>query len=323
MNIKSFSKTMIFSPMLNGECHASTVLQVQKKLFMVAWFAGAKEGNNDVAIWGTYGDGENWATPQRWEKISDIPHWNPVLFRSYENIICLFFKVGSNCSEWVTYVTELKKMGRGEVLWAPAKELIPGSKIPRGPVKNKPIFLYNGILLAPASIEGEKHWDVFVDISFDGGISWTASKTVPIDRKEINGEGVIQPALWESTPGNVHMLARSSCGYLCRSDSNNCGISWSPIYKTDLPNNNSGIDIAKGNDGRLLLALNPVNINWGPRTPLVLMISNDNGLSWQNVIELETENGEFSYPAVININGGFVGTYTWKRKSIIFWKIET
>jgi len=322
MNIKSFSKAMIFSPISRGECHASTVLQIQKKLFMVAWFAGTKEGNNDVAIWGTYGDGENWATPKCWAKVSDIPHWNPVLFRGTENIIYLFFKVGRSCSEWITYVTKLKKLTGREILWEKPEELVPGSKIPRGPVKNKPIFLYNGILLAPASIEEKKYWNVFVDISFDAGITWTESKTVPVDRREISGQGVIQPTLWESTPGNVHMLVRSSCGYLCRSDSSDCGISWSPVYKTDLPNNNSGIDVAKKNDGRLLLALNPVSINWGARTPLVLMISKNNGETWQKIIDLETVKGEFSYPSVINIDGGFAGTYTWKRKSIVFWKIE-
>lgn len=322
MNIKSLFKTMIFSPIAKGECHASTVLEVQKNIFMVAWFAGTKEGNSDVAIWGTYGDGKNWFVPQCWAKISDVAHWNPVLFRKPDNTIYLFFKVGRSCSEWITYVAKLKKMVAGEVLWDFAKELVPGSKIPRGPVKNKPIFLSNGIILAPSSIEKE-YWSVFVDISFDGGITWTISKPILIDRNAISGQGVIQPALWESTPGNVHMLLRSSCTSLCRSDSNNYGISWSPIYKTALPNNNSGIDLVKGTDGRLLLALNPVNINWGARTPLVLMMSENNGTNWHNIIDLETGDGEFSYPAVIDIEGGFAGTYTWKRKSIIFWKMDT
>src|SRR3546814_13002149 len=66
-----------------------------------------------------------------------------------------------------------------------------------------------------------------------------------LKRDSAFGEGVIQPALWESAPGKVHMLLRSSAGVICRSDSEDYGKTWSPVYKTDLPNPNSGIDATK------------------------------------------------------------------------------
>jgi predicted neuraminidase len=41
------------------------------------------------------------------------------------------------------------------------------------------------------------------------------------------------------------------------------------------------------------------------------------GLDWSPALELETEKGEFSYPAVIQARDGTIHiTYTWNRKKI-------
>ena len=54
------------------------------------------------------------------------------------------------------------------------------------------------------------------------------------------------------------MLVRSSNARIYRSDSKDYGKSWCPLYPTDMPNNNSGIDLIKLPDGALVLAYNPV-----------------------------------------------------------------
>ena len=108
-----------------------------------------------------------------------------------------------------------------------------------------------------------------------------------IDRKEITGKGIIQPTLWESEPGQVHAFLRSTAGVICRSDSKDYGKTWSPVYKTSLPNPNSGIDVAKLSDGTLVLAYNPTTKDWGSRGKLALAISFDNGKTWPKKIDLE------------------------------------
>lgn len=75
-------------------------------------------------------------------------------------------------------------------------------------------------------------------------------------------DGVIQPTLWESSPGHIHMLLRSTRGAIFRSDSIDYGATWSVARATSLPNNNSGIDLVSMQDGTLILALNLVNGNW-------------------------------------------------------------
>ncbi len=57
--------------------------------------------------------------------------------------------------------------------------------------------------------------------------------------------------------------------------------------------------------------------SWGPRTPLRLSISLDGGSSWKTVCDLEDQEGEWSYPAIIETSSGDVCiTYTANRKQI-------
>ena len=304
-------------------CHASTLLAIDGG-FLVCWFAGSEEGKSDVGIWMTKRLDNKWSSPWQLSKVKPEPHWNPVLFRSNETIY-LFFKVGKEIETWSTWF--IKSDDEGDI-WSPPAELIPGDKGGRGPVKNKPIIISDGSWLAPASSENE-WWEAFVDISHDNGATWGKS-FVPMDRKMFHGcdspenmpqnHGVIQPTLWESAPGHVHMLLRSSCGYICRSDSDDYGATWCSAYKTELPSNNSGIDLAKASDGTLALIYNHNSENWGLRSPLSLVFSRDNGKNWINRVDVEIADGEFSYPAIISHSDEYVLTYTWNRKNIVFIK---
>jgi predicted neuraminidase len=91
------------------------------------------------------------------------------------------------------------------------------------------------------------------------------------------------------------------------------------LAATALPNNNSGIDVVRLDDGNLVLAHNPVGDNSGQRTPLRLSLSRDNGRTWPHSLDLETDEGEYSCPAVIATPRGIALTYTWKRKRIAYW----
>jgi predicted neuraminidase len=299
------------------QCHASTVLRTQDGKFLVAWFGGTHEKHDDVGIWLSKGGPGNWTTPTEIAKIREDAHWNPVLFESNDGAIVLFFKVGKTIDHWETWFKISRDNGE---TWSEASELVAGDKGGRGPVRNKPIVLSDGTWLAPASNENQGVWNAFVDRSEDEGKTWNASSFFPVNRDSIVEEGVIQPALWESGGGNVHALLRSSAGVICRSDSKDYGKTWSPVYKTDLPNPNSGIDLTKLDDGTLILAYNPDTVNWGERNPISLTLSNDNGKSWPFSVDVETgvKDDEFSYPSIIHFGDSVALTYTWKRRNIVF-----
>ncbi len=300
-----------------AQCHASTITQPAPGVLLAAWFGGTEEKDPDVGIWfSRFADGV-WSPPKRLAKVNDTAHWNPVLFTDPEMGTYLFFKVGPEIPYWQTYCM---KTTDGGLTWTKPGELVPGDKGGRGPVKNKPIILADGTWLAPASTElGE--WKPFVDRSEDKGKTWIRSDDFAIDKDKIPGIGAIQPTLWESSPGHVHALLRTAAGWTGRADSADGGKTWSPMRLTDIPNNNSGLDVLKLDNGRLLLLYNPIPKNWGPRTPLNLAVSTDNGETWTDLVSLETEEGEYSYPAIVKAQDGLALCYTWRRERVRCWQI--
>jgi predicted neuraminidase len=329
-----------FSLRPTDSAHASTLLQLNDQSVLAAWFGGSWEKDCNVSIWiGKRTPQGIWETPCVAADVRGVAMWNPVLFRCPDTSILLFYKVGVSIDIWKTYALRSLDDGR---TWAKPFELVEGDcNGGRGPVKNKPILLSDGkTIVAPASLEGET-WDAFVDISKDNGHSWESSSFVPVhhagytiqmvdqpyDKHRCWGKGLIQPTLWEDDLGSLHMFCRSTSSAIFRSDSVDGGHTWNMAYETGLPNNNSGIDLVRMPQGTLVLAYNPVgnlpNYYKGPRTPLVLDYSNDNGLSWDRLLVLEDGPGDYAYPAIIcTSEHSLMLTYTQKRELICFWDIE-
>lgn len=311
-----------------AECHASTVVEAPDGSLLCAWFGGTREKDPDVSVWISRFNGTSWSPPERTAKVGEIAHWNPVLFRDSNDIVYLFFKVGVDEVNWSTYWMQTQDAGES---WSKPMPLVEGDVGGRGPVKNKPIILSDGTWLAPASLErkeGEREiWTAFSERSTDNGKTWVRSAdfALPDERDErYGGPGAIQPTFWESSPGTVHALMRTGAGVAWRTDSSDGGITWSTVAATDLPNNNSGFDALRLEDGRVLLVYNPVGEDWGPRTPLDLAVSTRNGATWRTMAHLEddpNEESEYSYPAIVRTKDGIAVTYTWKRERIRCWQI--
>ena len=292
------------------QCHASTLAAYEGALF-AAWFGGTKEGHTDVGIWLSKRAGGVWSRPERMA-VGGAPHWNPVLF-PLGNKLFLYYKKGEKVPVWHTCCRVLES---GE--WSPERVLVPGDTGGRGPVKNKPVLLRDGTICAPASLERRRkpfigqRWRAFADLSNDG-LHWRAQRPIPA------GVNLIQPTLWESDKG-LHALLRSNAGAIYRSDSFDGGRTWRRAYATSLPNNNSGIDAAV-HEGRLYVIYNPVSKNWGPRTPLVVSMSEDNGATWAETVTLEDAPGEYSYPSIIAADGALHTVYTHKRRGIAYTEV--
>jgi len=302
---------------VSGEVHASTLLPLRDGGYVAAWFGGSKEGASDVAIWGARRLDGLWETPRVLAKVNpEAPHYNPVLRRADDGRISLYFKVGRNCADWRTYLIESEDEGK---TWSAPSELVMGDVSGgRGPVRNKCLRLESGRWLAPASCEIGP-WRAFVDRSDDDGRTWTAS--APIAMPDVpKGAGVIQPTLWLSTNGLVRAYLRSNTGHIWESASSDGGVTWTAARETDLPNNNSGIDLVKASDGCLYLALNTASGDKAPRNVLEIWRSSDDGKSWSPWRVLEKESaGEFSYPCLIESKPGTLAvTYTWNRRRIAF-----
>ena len=296
-------------------CHASTLVVLKDGTILTAWFGGTREGSRDVKIWSSRRENGVWSRPVC---VSDEPgvHWNPVLFE-LNGGIGLFYKLSEGqIDNWHTRFRFSTDGGRS---WTPSRDLVPGEIGGRGPVKNKPLRLSDGSILAPASHEDlpdPPAWKAFADRSEDEGASWNASAYFESDAD------LIQPSFWEPEPGKVHALLRSNKGYAYRVDSEDFGRTWSPAYPTKMPNNNSGLDLTYAK-GSLWLVCNPISGNWASRSRLVLFRSTDNGEHFERYLRLEGDpSKEYSYPAVVYADGALHITYTWRRERVAYIRVE-
>jgi predicted neuraminidase len=137
-----------------------------------------------------------------------------------------------------------------------------------------------------------------------------ASPPRSTDGSEIDA---IQPSILMHSGGRLEAVGRTRAEHVFETWSADGGKTWSPIVLTALPNPSSGIDAVTLRDGRHLIVYNHTTRG---RSPLNVAISND-GRRWDAALVLESEPGEYSYPAVIQGADGLVHiTYTWRRRRI-------
>ena len=312
--MKLLTKEFIYdlkTPVNIPSCHAATLIKTADGI-LAAWFGGTHEGHDDVQIYVAHrsdADG-TWTAPQCVSVVEPIPNWNPVLYDNGEEIL-LYYKRSKEIHSWNTMFTTSRD---GGYTWVVPRRLCEDDIDGRGPVKNKPIRLSNGTILAGASFE-QGPWRCFADISSDNGYTWEQTPFLPVPTEDTE---VIQPSLWEDNRG-VHMLVRSKNKKIFRSDSTDFGKTWCTLYPIDLPNNNSGLDLVKVAENRIILCCNPVTEG---RTPLSLFESTDSGDTFVRLFDLETEPGEYSYPAVITDGKYLYGCYTWKREKMVFFQCD-
>jgi predicted neuraminidase len=293
-------------------CHASTIAETQPGRFVAAWFGGQYEKHPDVGVWVALHDGNQWSAPL--EVANGIqyigsdgkpvrhPCWNPVLFQPKSGPLMLFYKVGPTPSTWWGMLTTSDDGGQ---TWGQPRRL--PERID-GPVKNKPIQLASGEILAGSSTEDDG-WRVHFERTADGGRTW--HRTGPVnDGKQF---GAIQPSILTLGGEKLLALGRTKQGVIFQVASNDLGKTWQAMEASKLPNPNSGTDAVTLKDGSHFLIYNHTAKG---RSPLNIAVSRD-GTTWQAGLVLENQPGEFSYPAIIQSNDGLVHVvYTWKREKV-------
>ena len=292
-----------------ASAHASTIAETRDGL-VTAWFGGTREGATDVGIWLSRHQGRAWTPPVEVATGvepdgSRFATWNPVLFELRTGELALFYKVGPNPRAWWGMVRTSSDSGR---TWGAPRRLPDGIL---GPIKNKPVRLADGTIIAPSSTETPdtpSTWRIHFERSHDNGQTWTISR--PSGGAAIDA---IQPSVLIHTDGRLQAVGRTRSGRVFETWSSNRGESWTPVTLMDLPNPSAGTDAVTLKDGRHLLVYNHTPKG---RTPLNIALTRD-GRSWETVHVLESEPGEYSYPAIIQATDGLVHiTYTWRRQRI-------
>ena len=308
----------IFESAPFASAHASTIVETRDGV-AAAWFGGTREGASDVGIWMSRRVAGTWTAPI--EVATGVqpdgtryPTWNPVLFELRSGTLALFYKVGPNPRQWWGMVRTSSDGGR---TWSEARRLPDGIL---GPIKNKPVRLADGTIIAPSSTETPESpstWRVHFERSRDDGATWVVSR--PPENTDGAAIDAIQPSILIHAGGRLQAVGRTRSGRVFETWSADGGETWTPLALTELPNPSAGTDAVTLKDGRHLLVYNHTPKG---RTPLNVALTRD-GKTWDTVHVLESEPGEYSYPAIIQTADGLVHmTYTWKRERIKYVVID-
>lgn len=308
----------ISDQMPTPSCHASTIVELPHGELLAAWFGGTREGAPDVAIWGSRRTSEGWSTPSELVREPGTATYNPVLFHSGDGLLWLYYKFGPHPDNWSAGRRFSRDEGR---TWSAIENLPAGLY---GPIRAKPLVLRDGTIISGTSVESYGSWACWIERSIDYGKTWRRYGPVaaPPELRKADSEsdpskpyGVIQPSVISLSEKRLRMYVRStaSIGRICVADSKDGGMTWSALRTTPLPNPNSGIDAIRLRDGRQIMIYNNSTLK---RTPLNLAVSLD-GETWKMFDVLESDAGEYSYPALIQAkDGDLLITYTWNRKKI-------
>jgi predicted neuraminidase len=297
------------SPMVQN--HAAFIELLDDGSLACLWFGGTLEGKSDISIYGTtLAPGSNsWTPSVQLSNDPDRSEQNPVLTRTARG--------------WQLFHTAQPSGNQDECLLRARDITIAGGTLsgsapriidlPLGTfVRGRFVRRTDGAWMMPVfrciSRPGQRwngsHDTAGVAVSHDDGATWALSE-VP---------GSIGSVHMTIVPlDGKHMVAfyrRRQSDFVHRSESLDGGVTWSAPEPTDVPNNNSSINVVRLADGRLAMVCNPTSSAtssdrrvslydeieegddrpdasggcspiWGvPRAPLTICVSSDGGKTW-------------------------------------------
>jgi predicted neuraminidase len=320
--------------------HAANLLRLKSGDLLCVWFSGSREGDSDVGIMLARlpKGSKQWSEPQRIDHRPGESYQNPVVFQA------------PNGSLWIIHTTQPAGQGQANAKVLVTKSADGGKtwttpavlfEQPGAFVRQPLITMSNGDWLLPMYFTpskgitngAETNYSV-VKISGDQGAHWKDC-AIP------DSNGYVQPNVVRLQDNRYVAFFRSRyADYIYKSASSD-GCAWTAPQKTQLPNNNSSIQVTKLANGHLVIAFNNVRAvvtkgkpQTGPRKPLSVALSEDGGETWGWVRDLETgipragepvsdpnktdkPREEFSYPSIVQAADGKINVaYTYRRLTI-------
>jgi predicted neuraminidase len=309
--------------------HAANLMPLPDGDLGCVWFGGTQEGIADISIYFSRlaKGGNRWSHPV---KLSDDPtksEQNPILFVAPDSKLWLLH-TSQRSGNQDTAVVKCRVSADSGRTWGPGTVLFdtPGTF-----VRQPPVVLDNGDWLAPVfrclAAPGEKwvgnHDVSAVRISGDDGATWT-EHAVP------GSTGCVHMNVVKAANESLLAFFRSRwADNVYSSESTDDGRHWTEPQPTDLPNNNSSIQVTRLASGHLAIVYNDMSAAqaserrvslydeieddgesptspaavattspggrtafWGaPRAPMTIAISEDNGGTWPHKRNLETGDG--------------------------------
>jgi len=363
--------TRLLIPTPCDENHASFLERLPDGSLGCAWFGGSTEGEPDICVYFSRlpeGAGE-WSEPVRVSRNDDRSEQNPVLATLPDGDLWIAYTSQEYGAQDTAIVMTQRSRDLGQT-WSEPEVLFgtPGTFIRQGLIVLGPAHWLLPVFHCHPLPGRQWHGDAdtsAVAVTEDGGQSWR-EVAVP------DSTGAVHMCVVPLRDGTLAAFYRSRwADAVYRSESSDQGESWTAPRPLDVPNNNSSIQVAqagRGDQDLLLMVLNPVaaptgshlgdgpveldegkvtapgertvldrHAVWGqPRLPLSLYQSDDRGLTWRAVLDLENESTlgperhkprhrpgvEMSYPTVIaGADGDAHISYSYYRDAIKYVRV--
>ena len=285
--------------------HGSTIEALSDGSLLAAWYSGAHEKAEDVAIFGSrlLPGADAWTTPEILHDTPDRSEGNPVLFEMPDHVLWLFFVTieGDSWNDCPIYAKTSTDHGQtwGEPFYIREEK--------KWMTRNKPIVLSDDRILLP--LYDESLFQCHFMISDDNGATWNKWGMI----KQFQS---LQPTVIERDNGDLYCMMRNAASQeIWESLSRNKGETWKNARLSSLPNPGSAVDMVQLANGHIALAFNN---SYERRNPLSIALSEDEGRTWSYIRNVEADDsGSYSYPAIIQDSDGIIHlTYTYRRASI-------
>lgn len=305
------------------QSHASNLMTLGDGALGCVWFSGSQEGVADISIWFSRLEpgGDTWSAPVQLSHDATRSEQNPILFPAPGGALWLLH-TAQHAGNQDTAIVRARVSHDDGRNWSDSRDLFGRSGIfVRQPV----VVTDDGRWLVPifhCTVEPEHKWAGHDDtsavmVSDDEGRTWSEvevpGSTGCVHMNIVPGRG----------PGELLAFYRSRwADHVYRSVSHDGGRRWSAPEPTELPNNNSSIQVTRLASGALAMVFNDASAKdateqraslydeiddgdgraeaapqgraafWGaPRAPMTVAISDDDGLTWPHRRNLETGDG--------------------------------
>jgi predicted neuraminidase len=321
-----------YLPIVFPSSHSSNLLSLRNGDVLCAWYSGQWEGRSGVAVVISRlpkGSGQ-WTQPV---VVAQEPGWafeNPVLFEPPTGPLWLFYtRQAADAGQSKSQIFYRTSYDDGKS-WTGPKLLFdrPGSFDRQRLLVVGDQWLFPMYYTPSSGITGEdarRHYSV-VQISSDQGRTW---KECPIP----DSNGLVQPDILELSPRRFIAFLRSRFADWVYTSSSEDGCSWTAPRPTQIPNNNSSIQVVRLKDGHLVMVFNNIQATiererpqMAPRWPLSIALSLDRGQTWPWVrdIDIGQEVPQESVTSVIagtdisDNKGAFFGSlFSYEYPSIV------
>ncbi|WP_326794168.1 exo-alpha-sialidase [Streptomyces sp. NBC_01808] len=320
-----------------GDSHAANLLELDDGDLLCTWFNGPQEGDpgTGVVVSRLAAGDTRWSEPEVLAADPERSEQNPVLARDAAGTVWLFHPSNTPHDQKTARLVIRTSADRGRT-WSPPRTLMEGPGIF---VRNPPLVLTDGSWLLPAywcRPEGEHSVAM---ISEDGGTTWRGHDLPDSDH-------LVQMTAVQRDDGSLFAMFRSrAADRIHSSESFDLGRTWRPLTKTELPNNNSAVQLVRLASGALALVYNDASLErdqfrWvgegagrrkkAVRTPLTVALSDDGGLTWPYRRDVQTADEEYrdnelgySYPSILQTRDGRLHlAYSFLRKTIKYVRLD-